>query len=640
MAPRGTFRRVSTRRRSVAASVILAIAVVGTCIVRAALPAEAVTVPSPLPPGSPGSVIQTENLGPITGGTRYRILYHSRSVAGDDIAVSGLVFVPSSPAPPGGRPLLAWAHGTVGVADVCAPSLGGYDPEYLDDWMAAGYVVTATDYEGMGTPGRHPYLVGESEGRGVLDSIRAALSMPETSARNDVVIFGHSQGGHATIFTNELAPIYAPELHVLGAVPVAPASQLMAAWSIATSGPVVRSAVIMMGVGFAQSYPTLDLHDLYTDLAISRLGVVDTGCQDAVEAAYADLSEAQMIKASPVDVPSWKAAVGASEPGYRVGAGPLLIVQGTADEEVPYEATVSLSTRLCSTGQQHEFVTYPDQTHSGVFGPAHDTIVSWIADRFAGRPAGNLCTAAAPPAAPQPGECAPSGTVTPTGLDAISSPAVSDVNAEPMVVSSPVDVAAPQVIPPGGTITYTGRPSADLQAMATTVLEERVKPVIAAQYGQGLANSAWVTIALTDVTMHAPVPTGTIAEGTPVVDGANPVMSAQWANDGLVIDVPQIVLDSRQASSASTTVQWLVRDNGSAPPATISLYGGSVTFGLALSIGVKFFGADLVGGFVAPFSCTAATDPLAQTSVLAETVDAPTAATPATPVSATPALTG
>ncbi len=228
-------------------------------------------VPDPLSTGAPGTLIKSEDLGPVAGGERYRIMYHSRSIQGADIPVTGLVFVPSGPAPAEPRPVLAWAHGTTGAADQCAPSLGGYDPVYLTQWLERGYVVAATDYQGMGTPGLHPYLVGDSEGRGVLDSVRAAEALLVAHAGRDVMIFGHSQGGHAALFANELAPTYAPELRILGTIAAAPASQLYAAWNLIQTSPVVGAAVILMGAAFADQYPGLDLHAVFTDEAVARM---------------------------------------------------------------------------------------------------------------------------------------------------------------------------------------------------------------------------------------------------------------------------------------------------------------------------------------------------------------------------------
>ena len=130
--------------------------------------------------GEPGSIIRVwplEGGGP-GGGDAFRILYRSTGLNGEPIAVSGAIFIPPGSAPERGRDVIAWAHPTSGVVEACAPSLM---PDVagmiwgLEDMLAQGHVVVATDYPGLGVPGQiHPYLIGVSEGRSVLDSVRAA----------------------------------------------------------------------------------------------------------------------------------------------------------------------------------------------------------------------------------------------------------------------------------------------------------------------------------------------------------------------------------------------------------------------------------------------------------------------------------
>ena len=193
--------------------------------------------PRPLPTAPAGTIIRSELVtgvpGVPAGAAVWRVLYHSRSIYDDDIAVSGYVIVPGGKAPPGGFPILTWAHGTTGFAGICAPSLftrqGGVGPYLLPglaSYLRAGFVVAATDYQGLGTPGVHPYLLGESEGRGVLDAARAARHLAGVPTSDTVVIYGHSQGGHAALFAGEMAPTYAPDLHVVGVVAAAPATGL------------------------------------------------------------------------------------------------------------------------------------------------------------------------------------------------------------------------------------------------------------------------------------------------------------------------------------------------------------------------------------------------------------------------------
>ena len=160
------------------------------------------------------------------------LLYRSTSVGGKKIAVSGSLALPKGKAPRGGWPVITYAHGTTGAADSCAPTRGydasdlvSYAYPLLRRWLKAGYAVVRTDYEGLGTPGVHPYLVGESEGRSVLDAVRAARALePRLSKR--FVIAGHSQGGHAALFAASLAKKWVPELQLRGTVAFAPASHL------------------------------------------------------------------------------------------------------------------------------------------------------------------------------------------------------------------------------------------------------------------------------------------------------------------------------------------------------------------------------------------------------------------------------
>ena len=188
-------------------------------------------VPVPLEPAPPGAIIRSSMIRTAgrlpTGATAYRVLYHSQSMAGTDIAVSGVIVVPGGPPPAGGFPIVSWAHGTTGVADPCAPSLGSLSSiAYLGPLLKARMIVVATDYQGLGTPGIHPYLVGQSEAQGVLDAARAARNLEGRAASNTVVVIGYSQGGQAALFAGQIAQSYAPELYLAGVVAIGPVTSV------------------------------------------------------------------------------------------------------------------------------------------------------------------------------------------------------------------------------------------------------------------------------------------------------------------------------------------------------------------------------------------------------------------------------
>ena len=190
-------------------------------------------------PNRHGKLIWARNAGGVvpleSAASTKLVLYSSRTINGKKIAVSGSVSVPKGKAPKGGWPVISYGHGTTGIADKCAPSrnrAGGpaesyisYTDDILNSWLDAGYAIARTDYEGLGTPGIHPFLVGKSSGRGILDIVRAAHRLnPRISKR--FVITGHSQGGHAALFAADQASTWTPDLKLRGTVAYAPASQL------------------------------------------------------------------------------------------------------------------------------------------------------------------------------------------------------------------------------------------------------------------------------------------------------------------------------------------------------------------------------------------------------------------------------
>ena len=174
-------------------------------------PGDFYAAPSPLPDGPPGTIIRSEVIdGFHPGATAYRVLYTSTGYDGRPAAVSGLIVVPDGEPPARGRRVIAYTHGTVGVASRCGPSLvaGPQQPLFFEGGAAlldAGYVVAAPDYQGLGTRGPHPYLVGDSEAKNTLDAVRAARNLPEAEASRDFAVWGHSQGGHASLFTGQVA---------------------------------------------------------------------------------------------------------------------------------------------------------------------------------------------------------------------------------------------------------------------------------------------------------------------------------------------------------------------------------------------------------------------------------------------------
>ncbi|GEA69208.1 triacylglycerol lipase [Acinetobacter pittii] len=151
-----------------------------------------------------------------------RILYSSTS--GKDsktpIVVSGSIHLPKGTPPKEGWPVVLWAHGTVGLADACAPSWSGRsyrDVQYLNRWLKEGFAVVATDYEGLGVAGPHLLINNPMLAYSILDSGRAALKTKLPLA-NKFVIVGQSQGGAGAVAASSYSATYAPDLNIKGSI--------------------------------------------------------------------------------------------------------------------------------------------------------------------------------------------------------------------------------------------------------------------------------------------------------------------------------------------------------------------------------------------------------------------------------------
>ena len=355
-------------------------------------------VPDPLPAGPPGSPVWAERVSAPSGALAWRILYHSRTIHDEDIAVSGIVVAPEAVPPEGGFPVIAYAHGTTGLADPCAPSKAarplangagaGADAQGdlpLPPLWEDGYVVVATDYEGLGTPGRHPYIVGGSEGRGVLDSIRAVRALPEAHAGDRAVVVGISQGGHAALFTGELADSYAPDAGLIGVVALAPGAELAQAAMLLLGDESVVGFAVAIGAGFDAAYPSVRLEDILTPKAIAAIDVVDTGCIEDILETYAGPVE-ETLRLAGLMQPPWPALLDENTPGRVQTSVPIFVGQGEADALVVPELTDALVARLCAIGDDVTYRRYPDASHGGVTEAAHKDVLGWIEDRLAGRP--------------------------------------------------------------------------------------------------------------------------------------------------------------------------------------------------------------------------------------------------------------
>lgn len=343
----------------------------------------------PIP--QPGTLLKSEEYsGDVPdGASALRVLYATTYSDGTPAVSSAVVVFPSTPAATP-RPVMAWQHGTTGVAQSCAPSLR---PDALSEAaipgigraLDRGWVVVATDYPGQGTGGRYPYLIGEGEARATWDAVRAAQSIDAAGASKTVLLWGHSQGGHATLWAGQIAADYAPEQHLVAVAALSAASDPLAeAKAVMSAGTISRVVAPYLLVPYADEYSDISLEE---NVHPAGQGIVEAM---ASRCAFDQTMIASVLSAAALaqDVPLFTIdlAEGAAHDrlAQNIADGlvpaPLFLGQGVDDEVISIRMQRTLAASLQAAGRDVEVHEYPGRTHMGVIAsdsPLIDDLFAW-----------------------------------------------------------------------------------------------------------------------------------------------------------------------------------------------------------------------------------------------------------------------
>lgn len=352
-------------------------------------------------PAEPGKLLRQEGFGRQvpSGAIAWRMLYTTTDARGSPALASAIVMRARRESG-GPRPVVAWAHGTTGVAPGCAPSLLA-EPFHLLPALAPllerGWLLVATDYAGLGTRGPHPYLIGEGEARSVLDAVRAARQMPQAQAGPQTVVWGHSQGGHAALWAGLRARGYAPDVEIAGVAAAAPASDLGALIDALHGAPIGRVMTAYVLQAYAATYPDVRWGD-YVAGPLRRLAAQDMAGRCLVGGqAFHAAAVALVLGGSIFSTPPSDGALGARL-AQNTPDGPLpmalLVAQGDTDDLVLPQVQAAWVARRCAAGQAIEFRLYPGRDHLTLLAPESPftaDLVRWTEARFFGQPASTNC---------------------------------------------------------------------------------------------------------------------------------------------------------------------------------------------------------------------------------------------------------
>lgn len=413
------------------------------------------TLPADAPTDAPGSIVRCQprtDIPNLSGvGSAYRVLYvtevpldssqpYQPGAQTAKRLASGLIFVPSAPAPAGGRKIVAWDHGTVGMGTDCAPSRTGFTNAapvtpssaptmgsgFVLNMLANGWVVAATDYAGLGTttapgaPAQLPlqYLIGAPEAFDTINAVRAARIFPGSQTSNTYAVYGQSQGGHASLFTGQLSRQYAPELTLAGVAASDPAAQMQSLVNQQWNGLVAWVLGPEVVIAWPSTNSNLLASAVTTTDGAAKTNDLANRCvtKTVVPAAVEQFTGKQFFSNAILTNPDWVNMMNVQTPGFDPNVA-VLVGQTTNDRVVLANTTAELQQKWCANGANLRMLWVPGPNPTGtsiealVNGlNAHldsasvdaPVVLEWIGDRFNGTTTSDAATTPCTQAPPQP----------------------------------------------------------------------------------------------------------------------------------------------------------------------------------------------------------------------------------------------
>ena len=354
-------------------------------------------VAAPQIPGEPGSIIRSEPIQVnLKNASAYRVVYRTRSSDGAPRVSGGMIFIPKSQAPASGRKVVAWAHPTLGMGDACAPSRAAdtlLDMGFAQGMIDNGWVITATDYAGIGTAGVGRYLVGQDEANDVAYSVVMASNFAGADTGKQWAVYGHSQGGHSSLWTGELGQKILPTYDLVGTVAVAPAAELVPLIAQQWNKPAQWSIGPDFIVGWSSKYPTLPLEGVLTPGGLSDYETLANDCivQGALEGHVKYEVGQTLFALNPLTVEPWRAVAIEQTPPPLPADQPVFIVQGTGDTLVLPNTQAVLNKKWCAAGSDLAMLWLDGASHLSAQSLSGTAVTQWIEARFQGRPATSTC---------------------------------------------------------------------------------------------------------------------------------------------------------------------------------------------------------------------------------------------------------
>jgi hypothetical protein len=388
-------------KRALAAFV--GVAALGMAAVACEPPADFYNAPASLPAHN-GDVIATAatNFGLNGNINSTAIKYRSTTATGQATFMTGTLLVPKAAWTGGGaRPIVGFAPGTQGLGDGCAPSKSiannlYYESGNVQGLLDKGWAVAVADYEGLGTPGDHTYVIKDAEAHALLDLVRAAMRVPSSGVASNAPVgfWGYSQGGQSAAAVAELESTYAPELNVVGvAAGGIPADLAVVAQHLNTDGNFWFTFLAMAAVGLDTAYPELNLDSYLNQAGRDLMAQGRNACLTDGLLLGSGKHIEDLTTTNPLTTPAWQARINQQKLGSVGPKVPIYAYHGTSDEIIPYSQATALRDAWCAKGTKVQWKDYAFNDHLlGEFS-ATGEVATWLAARFANQPLTPTCNA-------------------------------------------------------------------------------------------------------------------------------------------------------------------------------------------------------------------------------------------------------
>ncbi|UOH75937.1 alpha/beta fold hydrolase [Acinetobacter schindleri] len=324
--------------------------------------------------------------------------YKMLGINNNETQATALVFTPKGTPPAKGWPIVAWAHGTTGVADQCAPSknqLNNDITNMITGLLKAGYIVVAPDYEGLGEPSGtelHPFLNLKSEAYSITDAVVAAKDYLGSEASNQWMAVGHSQGGQAALGAAQYAA-RASQMTYKGTVALAPASNfsLILAGGEAQAGQETNlnkkietlasldTFTALIVAGLRNPNPNLQYSQVFQNPTDDIAKNAESDCYEVLGGKFGNemgiyLNDKKTLEGYPrtqanfMTIPVVKTFLEKdSQPLQVKVTTPVIIYQGGADKTVPKAATDVLVRSANQKQTSLGYITNNSWDHGSVY---------------------------------------------------------------------------------------------------------------------------------------------------------------------------------------------------------------------------------------------------------------------------------